>query len=56
MEEKEAEIADLKRELQAAKSCSKKTRVVLKDEEESTSRSVRSVSIKLPPFSKSNYY
>ena len=61
IEEKNAEIAILKRELQAAKSCKKeRTRVVTKDEDNDTddgeewSNNVRQVSIKLPPFSESN--
>ena len=64
LEDKEKEIADLKRELLAAKSSSRrdtKTRTVLKNEDDSSededgseSRSVRSVSIKLPSFSESN--
>ena len=62
MDQKDAEIADLKRELLAAKtSRDAKSKVVLKDEDDITededdsrSKSVRQVSIKLPPFNESN--
>ena len=64
MEEKDAEIADLRRELLAAKFRSskveKEARVILrnedsKDEDNVLSSGVRAVSIKLPPFSESNH-
>ena len=61
MEEKDAEIANLKRELLAAKSSKMGAKVVLKDEDDtsegeeiSKSASVRQVSIKLPAFNESN--
>ena len=63
MEEKDATIADLRRELLAAKSRSakveKEAKVVLRnegseDEDEVLSSGVRAVTIKLPPFSESN--
>ena len=65
MDQKDAKIADLERELLAAKSSRSsrdvKSKVVLKgeddtseDEDDSKSRSVRQVSIKLPPFNESN--
>ena len=58
IKERDAEIAQLKRELVAAKS-TKKERVVVRneddsDEDEDSPSQVRTVSIKLPPFSESN--
>ena len=63
IEVRDAKIASLQRELLAAKSSGKdkKERVVVKndadsdtDEDEASSKHVRTVTIKLPPFSESN--
>ena len=61
IEVRDARIARLERELLAAKTRDKKERVVVKndadsdtDEDEDSSKHVRTVTIKLPPFSESN--
>ena len=56
MEEKDAEIANLRQQLLAAKSSKKESKVVLRGEDESEDESirVRSVTIKLPAFNETN--
>ena len=65
LEERDAEIEDLKRKLAAKTNEKEKVKVKVhttneddpttdEDEDESAPRSVRSVSIKLPPFSETN--